>query len=157
MLRNYYSGLSFLPTGKWAGTAVLALALSGCSMSFPMLGAQEDAPLTTGSIAVPVQVQQPLPGSLAYSDAAKIGQAAAAALWQADSDQASEWVNATTGSSGTIERGLAAETAIGNPCRSFSTIVTSIGGVHSYAGSVCQSGTGRSTVQLDAPAEDGRS
>ena len=44
----------------------------------------DDAPATTGSIAAPVEVQQPLPATLAYSDATKIGQAAAAALWQAE-------------------------------------------------------------------------
>ncbi len=124
-----------------------------------MLGG-DDAPATTGSIAVgrPVQVEQPLPQSLAYSDATKIGQAAAAALWQADAGRGAEWVNSATGSSGTVEDGGAAPgSEQAEACRAFSTEVTSIGGVHRYAGEVCRVDNGRSVVKIAAPGESGTS
>ena len=113
------------------------------------------APQTTGSIASPVDVQQPLPSTLAYSDAATIGRAAAAAFWQADSGSGGAWVNRATGSSGTVEGGAAATTNESGECRPFSTIVTSIGGVHHYSGDVCRSGGGRSVVRIDerSPAD----
>lgn len=105
----------------------------------------EDAPTTTGSIVPPLQVQRPLPDTLAYSDAAKIGEAASAVLAQAEGTVADDWTNASTGSSGTIERvgGVASE-----ECRPFNTIVTSVNGVHSYSGRLCQSNGGRAVVQL---------
>jgi hypothetical protein len=112
--------------------------LAGCS--FSALGGS-DEPATTGSIAGPVEVQGPLPPTLAYSDASKIGQAAAATLWQAEGGASGDWINAATGSSGTVEEDSADTTAAGE-CRPFSTIVTSIGGVHSYSGDICRSGVG---------------
>lgn len=109
-----------------------------------------ESPLTTGSIAPPVKVQQPLPQSLAFSDASKIGQAAAAALWQAGESSARDWENASTGSSGTIERDP--KLASGSDgCRPFHTIVTSIGGVHRYAGSVCRKAAGQAIVAIELP------
>ena len=104
-----------------------------------------------------MQVQQPLPPTLAYSDATKIGQAVAAALWQADGANSQEWVNTATGSSGTVEeRDLGPPDGAGD-CRTFSTIVTSIGGVHSYSGDVCRSGAGRPVVRIDERSQEDRS
>jgi hypothetical protein len=115
-----------------------------------------------------VEVLQPLPQSLAYSDAAKIGQAAQAALWQSG-DAAStarsqegtipvgEWLNAATGSSGTLNAAGAemdvanGAMASGEGCRAFSTIVTSIGGVHSYSGKICRGEAGGSVLTITAP------
>ena len=126
--------------------------LAGCSISMPMLGS-EDEPATTGSIAAPVDVQQPLPKTLAYSDATKIGQAAAATLWQAGGSAEADWVNAATGSSGT----LANATGSSDECRPFSTIVTSFAGVHSYSGNICRAGDGRSVVRIDERSPQDRS
>lgn len=106
-----------------------------------------DAPQTTGSIAEPVSVQQPLPATLAYSDATRIGQAASAVLAQAQGAAAEEWVNASTGSSGTLQ--AEAGKAGSENCRHFSTIVTSVGGVHRYSGAICRNDTGAAIVQLD--------
>ena len=104
-------------------------------MSVPLLGSN-DAPATTGSIAAPVEVQKPLPQTLAYSDATKIGQAAAATLWQAEGGEGADWVNSATGSSGTVEASGTRRTKprASSPAGAFSTIVTSIGGVHHYSG-----------------------
>jgi hypothetical protein len=131
--------------------ALPALILAaGCTMS---VAGSEDPPASTGSLASVVRVREPLPLTLAYSDAAKIGEAASAALWQAASPGApAEWINAATGSSGTLEGQPA--TAGAPPegdCRTFQTIVTSVGGVHQYSGLVCREGGGRSVVQIGEP------
>ena len=114
----------------------------------------EAPPETTGSIAPPVAVQQPLPPTLAYSDAARIGQAATAVLAQAEGGSTEEWINSSTGSSGTVQT----ETSAGaDNCRQFSTIVTSVSGVHSYSGAICQQPNGPSLVQIDERSKDDRS
>jgi hypothetical protein len=115
-----------------------------------------DTPKTTGSIAPAFQVQQPLPQTLAYSDAAKIGEAASAVMAQAEGTVPGDWINTSTGSSGTIETvDLSAPTDADN-CRPFSTIVTSIGGVHRYSGAICQGADGRARVQIADPAKGER-
>jgi len=134
----------------------LPVAVSGCSLSMPMLGS-DDEPATTGSVALPVEVQKPLPSTLAYSDAAKIGQAAAAAIAQAEGSASGEWVNLATGSSGTVERDFQTAAAAPGECRQFSTIVTSLGGVHRYAGKICQGANGRPVVQIADQSETRRS
>jgi hypothetical protein len=118
--------------------------LAGCSMS--MFGGG-DAPVATGSIAPTVDVQRPLPPTLAYSDAAKIGEAAKAALMQATSD--GDWINVATGSSGKVETVDLPTPPGAENCRPFSTTVTSIGGVHEYAGAICGDGAGRPRVTID--------
>ncbi len=126
--------------------------MAGCS--FPTLGASK-APVTTGSIPPPIEVQRPLPQTLAFSDATRIGEAARAALWQAEGGgPEEEWVNARTGSSGTL-------TARGGPsraddCRPFSTTVTSLSGVHQYSGTICRPDSARMVMRLvEGNAEDG--
>lgn len=114
------------------------------------------APETTASIGVPVSVQQPPPPTLAYSDATRIGEAATAALAQATGASTKEWINASTGSSGTLETATADASAAAN-CRQFSTIVTSIGGVHQYSGAICQQHDGPAIVQLGEGGRDERS
>ena len=130
------------------------LLLAGCSMS---LLDGDAPPETTGSIAPPVAVQQPLPATLAYSDAARIGQAATAVLAQAEGGSTEEWINASTGSSGTVQTETLGASADSANCRQFSTIVTSVGGVHSYSGAICQQANGPSVVQIDERSKDDRS
>lgn len=124
--------------------------LAGCNMSVPGLGSG-DGPAVTGSIAPPVEIRQPLPQTLAYSDAARIGQAADAALWQAGPDSSGDWINRATGSSGSVHGAASVEDNATDGCRQFSTIVTSIGGVHSYSGRICKDGDGRAVVQIASP------
>jgi hypothetical protein len=112
-----------------------------------------DLPRTTGSINPPLQVAQPLPSTLAYSDAAKIGEAASAVLAQSEGKAPGDWINTSTGSSGTIETANLAAPASSESCRPFSTIVTSIGGVHRYSGEVCQGANGRAKVQITDPSQ----
>jgi len=114
----------------------------------------DSTPATTGSIAQLVSVQQPLPSTLAYSDATKIGEAATAVLAQAEGGSSQEWINATTGSSGTLQGEESA--AKSKNCRQFSTIVTSVGGVHRYSGAICQQSGGPAIVQIDERSEGDR-
>jgi surface antigen len=123
----------------------MSLALTGCSMS--LLGGG-DQPTTTGSIAPPVDVQRPLPSTLAFSDATKIGEAANATLMLASGNATGDWINVATGSSGKVET-----VDLPNPpsqgCHPFSTTVTSIGGVHEYAGAICGNADGHPRVTID--------
>lgn len=113
----------------------------------------DDSPTVTSSVGSPVEVQQPLPQSLAYSDATKIGQAAAAALWHVDNGRGGEWVNNATGSSGTVEGSASAgEEKLSGACRLFNTIVTSFSGVHRYSGKICRGEDGLSVVHIDPQA-----
>ena len=114
----------------------------------------DGVPATTGSIAPPVTVQQPLPPTLAYSDATRIGQAATAVLTQAEGGSTEEWVNASTGSSGTVQTATLEASADRDNCRQFSTIVTSVGGVHRYSGAICRQSDGPATVQIDERSKD---
>ena len=128
----------------------LCAALAGCSMG----GGGNDVPVATGSIAPPVQVEGPLPQTLAYSDAAMMGQAASAAEVEQEAPSGFEWVNASTGSSGTLQ-GLPTPAEDADPsraCKVFNAMVTSFSGVHSYNGRVCSRSDGKRTISIDAPA-----
>ena len=153
MSRTHYSGRIGSPNRFRAVGSITTILLAGCSLNVPTLGAFE-APATTGSIGGRVDVEEPLPITLAYSDARSIGEAAAAALWQGGSD-VEDWMNAATGSSGTLQPRVAASEAEAEGCRSFDTIVTSIGGVHHYSGRVCRGDEGRSVLRID-PGQDER-
>ena len=147
VLRPPYSGLNSRRNSRSALAAAGAFLLAGCSI----ISGGDDAPQTTSSVGVPVEVQQPLPQTLAYSDATKIGQAAAAALLQVDNGQGGEWVNNATGSSGVVEQTAAeGDAQVSGACRLFNTIVTSFSGVHQYTGKICRAGDGRSVVQIDS-------
>lgn len=123
-------------------------------MGVPGLGSS-DAPVVTGSIASSPEVERPLPRTLAYSDAAKIGQAAFVALWQAEGEASADWLNAATGSSGTVQKGGVADAADPEGCRAFDTVVTSIGGVHRYSGQVCRTTDGRAQIRIDQTGDEG--
>lgn len=118
------------------------------------MGGGKDVPVATGSIAPPVQVEGPLPQTLAYSDAAMIGQAASASDTAASAESDFEWINAATGSSGTLQ-GLPTPAEDPDPsraCKVFNAMVTSFSGVHSYNGRVCSRSDGKRTISIDAPA-----
>jgi surface antigen len=145
VLRTHYTCQFISNSRRWGTVLAAPLLLAGCSLS---MWGDPDVPATTGSIADPVEVQQPLPPTLAFSDATKIGQAASAALWQATGTQQDDWVNARTGSSGTLTREAAPQSEAAGTCRPFSTTVTSLGGVHRYSGTVCRAEAARTVVQL---------
>jgi surface antigen len=139
---------------RLAAGLALPLLLAGCSMS---LFGGSDQPKTTGSIEPQVDVQGPIPKSLAFSDAAMIGAAARVALLQAQGGNSNDWINASTGSSGTIQTVDLPAPPAGNECRPFSTTVTSIGGVHEYSGAICPDFSGRPRMKIDERAATDRS
>jgi hypothetical protein len=67
----------------------------------------------------------------------------------AEGSEGADWVNAATGSSGTLTN-VTQEAAgeVSRPCRIFNTIVTSFSGVHRYSGRICGGDGGRPVVQL---------
>jgi hypothetical protein len=150
VLRHHYTCRSNRAARRWIVAVSAPLLLAGCSLQ--SLGAR-DAPATTGSIGRSVEVQRPLPGTLAYSDAARIGQAASAALWQAEGGPPGEWVNVRTGSSGTLRM----EAHDPQGCRPFTTTVTSLGGVHLYSGTICRAGNARSVLRITESSGKSRS
>lgn len=144
MLREHYTCRSNRAARRWIAAVLAPLLLAGCSLQ--SLGAR-NVPATTGSIDAGVEVQRPLPETLAYSDAARIGQAASVALWQAEGGAPGEWVNPRTGSSGTLS--VEAEGRHDQSgCRPFTTTVTSLGGVHQYSGTICRAGDARSVLKI---------
>ena len=126
-------------------------------MPFGGGSSQSSAPTSTGSISAPVTIQQPLPPTLAYSDATKIGEAAATAMSQVDGAPSGEWINNATGSSGTVVQSaplaLTEEPEQSRGCSVFNTIVTSIRGVHQYSGRVCDGANGRPVVEIGSPGQ----
>lgn len=144
VLRSHYIGLIQRRNRRGFLLLAMPLLLGACSMAV-----SDDAPLTTSSVSA-IEVQQPLPQTLAYSDATKIGQAADSALLQVDNGQGGEWINSATGSSGTVEGSGSGEDAkLSGACRLFNTIVTSFSGVHQYSGKICRGDNGRPVVQID--------
>ena len=79
MLRIEHKTFPAHPKQSWLSAAAASFLLTGCTMSVPGFGS-DDSPVVTGSIAPPVEIREPLPQTLAYSDATRIGQAADAAL-----------------------------------------------------------------------------
>jgi surface antigen len=151
-LRRYYTCRSIRAARRWAIAFAGASLLAGCSLAG--LGAG-DVPATTGSIVESVEVERPLPPSLAYSDAAKIGETARAALWKTRGGAAEDWVNTRTGSSGTLT--AAAGSGRSDKCRPFSTTVTSLAGVHQYSGAICQADDTRTVLKIAEESGEGRS
>ena len=159
-----YGLIRFQHSERAVALAVLCL-LGGCG-SVSVLGPSADAgPASTSSVAS-VDIQQPLPEKLAYSDATKIGQTASEALRDIDSTASAtsaadaaagtDWVNAATGSSGTlVDVKQDQPQDVSRPCKLFNTIVTSFGGVHRYSGKVCRGESGRPVVQLSDGAAQG--
>ncbi len=114
--------------------------LAGCgSINIPLPSlAAADKPANEQTAATGVVVQEPIPETLAYSDATAIGSAAADELLGAITAEGIDWENGQTGSTGTVV--AMSETSIegDDTCRSFGATVTSMLGIHRYFGKACQ-------------------
>lgn len=107
--------------------------------------AGRDEPVVTGSVQAPdVRIEAQLPESLAYSDAAAIGEAARALARVAEP---AGWANAATGSSGTITALTQAGAGGDARCRVFDATVRSFRGVHRYAATACRESSGGLVVR----------
>lgn len=144
-----YNGHGLGRQSRLALPPLLFLALAGCGSLSISVGslAGGDEPAATGSFAQSVEVREPLPPTLAYSDAALIGRAALAA----DAAAAQrDWINAETGSSGTLALAGESPPKADAACRQFGTTVTSMSGVHHYSGTVCRRADGRPVLETIA-------
>ena len=152
MQRCHYTRPRAHAARRWVLAVALApLLLAGCSVGPSPIGRQP-APITTGSIAAPVDLRGELPPTLAYSDAAGIGQAARAAFQQADGTPYA-WENPRTGSSGTLQ--VATDANASGDCHPFTTLVASTAGVHHYLGDLCLEGNEDAFVHIeDHPARN---
>jgi len=123
--------------------------LAGCgSINIPLPSlAAVDKPANEQTPAAGVVVHEPIPETLAYSDATAIGSAAADELLGAITAEGADsegvdWENGQTGSTGTVV--AMSETSIegDDTCRSFGATVISMLGIHRYFGKACQRAEG---------------
>jgi len=118
--------------------------LAGCgsvNIALPSFAAV-DKPANSQIAASEVVVQEPIPETLAYSDASAIGSAATKDLLGTVAAEGVDWENGETGSTGTVvaisETSLEGE----DSCRSFGATVISMLGIHRYFGKACQRAEG---------------
>jgi hypothetical protein len=142
-----------------AALLVFVAALGGCGISVPLGGLTAEAPgvagAGAGSASHALALPDPLPASLAASDAAQIGEAAGRALSPEKGDDADDgrWTNPTTGSTGTLVSLSAPRAATGEICGTFASIVTSIRGIHRYQSRACRAPDGQVRVVITEPGE----
>ncbi len=126
--------------------------LAGCSsvnIALPSFGAA-DKPAAQQIAATKVFVQEPIPETLAYSDATAIGHAAANDLLGAITAEDVDWENGQTGSTGTIVALSEISQEGDDTCRSFGATVISMLGIHSYFGKACQRAEGMVVESIEA-------
>lgn len=114
--------------------------LAGCgsiNIALPSFAAI-DKPADEQTVATSVVVQEPIPETLAYSDATAIGSAAANNLLGAITAEGVDWENGQTGSTGTIVALSEISHEGDDICRSFGATVISMLGIHRYFGKACQ-------------------
>ncbi len=114
--------------------------LAGCgAINIPLPSfAAIDKPASQQTATNSVTVHEPIPDTLAYSDATAIGTAAANNLLGTITAQDANWENELTGSTGTIMALPQASQDSDETCRSFGATVISMLGIHRYFGKACQ-------------------
>ena len=124
--------------------------LGGCgSINIPLPSfAAADKPANEQTASV--IVQEPIPETLAYSDATAIGHAAANDLLGAITAEGVDWENGQTGSTGTIVATSDASQDGDDTCRSFGATVVSMLGIHRYFGKACQRAEGMVVESIEA-------
>ena len=130
--------------------------LAGCgsvNISLPSFAAA-DKPANVQIAASEVVVQEPIPETLAYSDATAIGSAAAKDLLGAVTAEGVDWENGQTGSTGTIVALSDTSQEGDDTCRSFGATVISMLGIHRYFGKACQRAEGMVVESIEAAGAD---
>ena len=137
--------------------SAIALMLAGCgSVNIPLPSfAAADKPVNQPTAASSVVVQEPIPETLAYSDATAIGTAAANDLLGAITAEGLDaegvdWENGQTGSTGTVVPLTDASQEDDKSCRSFGATVISMLGIHRYFGKACQRAEGVVVESIEA-------
>ena len=152
---GHYSGLA----GRLQQCLVVSVValLGGCgsvNISLPSFAAV-DKPAENQTAAGGVVVQEPIPETLAYSDATAIGTAAANDLLGAITADGVNWENGQTGSTGTIVPLSEASQEGDKTCRSFGATVISMLGIHRYFGKACQRAEEAMVVEsIEAAGDD---
>ena len=100
--------------------------------------------------AASVIVQEPIPETLAYSDATAIGTALVNNLLGTITAEGFDWENGETGSTGTIVATSETSREGDDTCRSFGATVVSMLGIHSYFGKACQRADGMVVESIKA-------
>jgi surface antigen len=152
---RHYSGHRYHLQQCLAASA-LALMLAGCgSIKIPLPSfAAIDKPASEQTAAATVLVQEPIPATLAYSDATAIGSAAANDLLGAITAEGVDWENSQTGSTGTIVPLSEISLEGGDACRSFAATVISMLGIHRYFGKACQRAEGMVVESIETAGPD---
>ena len=130
--------------------------LAGCgavNISLPSFAAV-DKPANEQTAATGVVVQEPIPETLAYSDATAIGSAAANDLLGAITAEDVDWENGQTGSTGTIVALSETSQEGDDTCRSFGATVISMLGIHRYFGKACQRAEGMVVESIETAGAD---
>jgi len=130
--------------------------LAGCgtiNIALPSFAAT-DKPASQETATNSVTVQEPIPDTLAYSDATAIGRAAANDLLGAITAEGIDWENGLTGSTGTIVALPQASQDDDEACRSFGATVISMLGIHRYFGKACQRAGGVVLESIEAAGAD---
>jgi surface antigen len=140
---RHYSGHRY-HLQQCLAVSALALMLAGCgSVKFPLPSlAAVDNPANEQTAGAGVVVQEPIPETLAYSDATAIGTAAANDLLGAITNEDVDWENDQTGSTGTVVAISETSQEGEDTCRSFGATVISMLGIHRYFGKACQRAEG---------------
>ncbi len=130
--------------------------LAGCgaiNIALPSFAAV-DKPASQLTATSSVTVQEPIPDTLAYSDATAIGLAAANDLLGAITAEGIDWENRLTGSTGTIVALSGTSQDGDESCRSFGATVISMLGIHRYFGKACQRAGGVVLESIEAAGVD---
>jgi hypothetical protein len=132
-----------------ACAAGLALALAGCSFSWPLSSLMPDEPVTTGSI--PVRPISPLSADLTQEDWRRAKGALAVALDPVGSGAAVNWDNPETGRKGSF-------TPVGQPfvksdeiCRAFLAGLKGPMGENQLQGTACRPSGGEWAIKESRP------
>ena len=130
--------------------------LAGCgSIKLPLPSFAAIGQSASGqTAAASVVVQEPIPETLAYSDATAIGTAAANDLLGAITAEDVDWENGQTGSTGTIVAISETSQEGEDTCRSFGATVISMLGIHRYFGKACQGAEGMVVESIEAAGAD---
>lgn len=126
--------------------------LAGCgsvNIALPSFAAV-DKPANEQIAASAVVVQEPIPETLAYSDATAIGSAAAKDMLGAITAEGVDWENGETGSTGTFVALSDTSQEGEDTCRSFGATVISMLGIHRYFGKACQRAEGTVVESIEA-------
>jgi hypothetical protein len=136
------------PIGRAGVLALLALALGGCSINFPMTSLVPD-PDTTSSI---VPAPSPVSLGLTEEEWAEASLALDKALDPLQNGSPVRWADKQSGQAGLFVAAGPAYVRNDQVCRAFKAIVGGVPQERHHVGTACRSGAGAWTLQKVKPA-----